>query len=68
MDHSLDLVAPDRAIPSDSGKALAALLIYLVAFTLTLFLSIRGFHFIAYLILFAVCGVLATWLRRVGRR
>jgi hypothetical protein len=52
---------------ADSGKVLAALLIYLVAFTLALLLFVRGFHSIAYITLFAVWAVLAAWLQKAGR-
>jgi hypothetical protein len=51
----------------DSGKALAALLIYLVAFTLALFFFVRGFHSLAYITLFVVWAVLAAWLQKGGR-
>jgi uncharacterized membrane protein len=52
---------------SESGNALAALLIYLVALVLALSLFARGFHSLAYLTLFAVWAVLASWLQKVGR-
>lgn len=51
----------------DSGKALAALLIYLVAFVLTLFLFVRGFHSLAFVTLIVVWAVLAAWLQKGDR-
>ena len=61
------VAVPQFGQTNDSGKALAALLIYLVAFVLTLFLFVRGFHSLALVVLFAVWAVLAVWLQKGDR-
>jgi small-conductance mechanosensitive channel len=64
-DTSLTTAALNQS--NDSGKALAALLIYLVAFVLALLLFVHGLHSVAFLLLIAVWAMLASWLQKGGR-
>jgi hypothetical protein len=51
---------------TDPGKASSAILIYLLTFSVCLFLFLRGYHTVAFAALIGVWAVLSLWLRGRG--
>jgi len=52
---------------ASSGKALAALLIYLAVFAFALLLLLHGYRSLAFIALVGVWAILAFWLQKGGR-